>query len=86
MIGGRGQHMPTAASPSGGGQPSADGVADEGRRLMHVQLPHQVDAMRLDRFDAQPQVRRDLLRRLPLGDALDGSVLRTPDTVWQLLI
>ena len=35
---------------------------------MHVQLPHQVDAMRLDGFDAQPQVRCDLLRRLPLRD------------------
>jgi len=38
---------------------------------MHVQLPHQVDSMRLDGFDAQAQVRRYLLCRLPLRDALD---------------
>ena len=57
------------------GQPSADGIADEGGGLMDVQLPHQVDAMRLDGFDAQPQVRRYLLRRLPLRDALDDLAL-----------
>jgi hypothetical protein len=70
ISGRRGRRMSTAVSPSGGGQPPADSIADEGGRLMNVQLPHQVDAMRLDGFDAQPQVRRDLLRRLPLRDAL----------------
>src|SRR5713101_1824833 len=63
--------MPTAVSPSGSGQPPADGVAHEAGRLMDVQLPHQVAPMRLDGFDAQVQVRRYLLRRLPLRDALD---------------
>src|SRR5713101_4038432 len=63
--------MPTAVSPSGSGQPPADGVAHEGGGLMDVQLPHQVAPMRLDGFDAQVQVRRYLLRRLPLRDALD---------------
>src|SRR5215471_16312399 len=75
MTGGRGQRMPTAVSPSGGDQPPADGVAYEGGRLMNVQLPHQVDAMRLDGFDAQAQVRCYLLRRLPLSDALDNLAL-----------
>ena len=42
---------------------------------MNVQLPHQVDAMRLDGFHAQPQARRDLLGRLPLRDALDDLAL-----------
>ena len=67
--------MSTAVSPSGGSQPPADSIADEGGRLMNVQLPHEVDAMRLDGFDAQPQVRRYLLRRLPLRDALDDLAL-----------
>ena len=66
----RGRGLSTAVAPSGRGQPPADRIAHEGGRLMNVQLPHQVDAMRLDGFDAQPQVRCDLLRRLPLRDAL----------------
>jgi hypothetical protein len=42
---------------------------------MHVQLPHEIDAVRLDGFDAQLQVRcykacHDLLRRLSLCDTL----------------
>ena len=62
--------MYAEASRSGGGQPAADGVADESGRLMDVQLAHEVDAMGLDGFDAQPQERGNLFRRLPLGDAL----------------
>ena len=62
--------MYAEASRSGGGQPAADGVADEGSRLVDVQLAHEVDAMGLDGFDAQPQARRNLLRRLALGDEL----------------
>ena len=42
---------------------------------MDVELPHQVDAMRLDGFDAQLQARRNLLGRLPLRDALDDLAL-----------
>src|SRR5215471_19931125 len=40
--------------------------------------------MRLDRFDAQPQARRDLLGRLPLRDALDDLALAGGQRVpWQ---
>src|SRR5262245_30974728 len=60
---------------SRGGQPPADGIADEGGRLMNVELAHQVDPMRLDGFDTQPQVRRNLLGRLPLRNALDDLTL-----------
>ena len=60
---------------SRGGQPPADRIADERGGLMDVQLPHQVDPMRLDGFDAQPQICRDLLGRLPLRDALDDLTL-----------
>jgi hypothetical protein len=56
--------------PSRSDQPAADRIAHEGGRLMNVQLPHQVDTMRLNGFDAQPQVRCDLLRRLPVRDPL----------------
>jgi hypothetical protein len=51
---------------------------------MNVQLPHQVDPMRLDSFDTQAQVRRYLLRRLPLRDALDDLALARGQRVrWQ---
>jgi hypothetical protein len=75
MPGRRRQRITTAVAPSGGSQPPADRIAHEGRRLMNVQLPHQVDAMRLDGFHAQPQVRCDLLRRLPFRDPLDDLAL-----------
>src|SRR5215467_4774442 len=69
--------------PLWSGQPTADGVADEGGRLMNVQLAHQVDPMRLDGFDAEPQVRRYLLRRLSLCDALDDLALARGQRVWR---
>ena len=67
--------MPAEGARSGGGQPPADGVAHQGGCLMDVQLPHQIEPMGLDGFDAQAQVRRHLLRRLPLRDALDNLAL-----------
>ena len=60
----------TLRSVPGGSQ------SGQGGRLMNVQLPHQVDAMRLDGFDAQPQAHRDLLGRQPLRNALDDSPSR----------
>ena len=42
---------------------------------MNVELAHEAAPMRLDRFDTQAQGRRNLLRRLPLRDALDYLTL-----------
>jgi hypothetical protein len=67
---------------SEGGQPPTEGVAHEGGRLMDVELTHEAVPMRLDRFDTQAQGRRNLLRRLPLRDALDYLTLPRGEGIW----
>src|ERR671923_2591480 len=50
-----GKVRPAEVSRSGARQPPTDGVADEGGHLVDVQLPHKIDPMGLDGFDAQSQ-------------------------------
>jgi hypothetical protein len=62
--GGRAREKPAGGAGSEGGQPPADGVADQGGRLVDVQLAHQPGPVGLDGFDAQAQVLRNVLHRV----------------------
>src|SRR6266511_29336 len=52
-----------------------DVIADQAGELADVQAPHQLGAVRLDRFDAQPEVLRDLASRVAPSDQLKDLVL-----------
>jgi hypothetical protein len=56
-------------------QPHSDGVPDKPCRLMDIQTRHQLRSVRLDGLDANADARRDLLRRIALGDQLENLAL-----------
>src|SRR2546426_10274414 len=62
----------TIANPATSGldESAANGVSDERRRLMDVQLVHQTRAVRLGRLDADAKNRGDLLRTAPFRHEL----------------
>lgn len=61
--------------PLGLDQPTSDGVAHQAGRLANVQLLHEASTVGLDRLDAYTEERRDLFRRLSLGDELQDLPL-----------
>jgi hypothetical protein len=70
LLEGGGGKTPAEVSHSGEGQPPADGIADEGGRLVDVQLVHEPDPVGLDGLDAQFKAPGNLLRGLALSDEL----------------
>src|SRR5260370_20447545 len=75
---------------SGGDPALADRVADEVRRVVHVQLLHQTTAMEFGGFHADMQHFGDLLGRSPFADELQylafpGGEIRTvvAGIVWR---
>ena len=54
----------------GRNQPSANRESHQARDIVDLQSAHQLEPMRLDRLDADPEQRGNFLCRLPFGDAL----------------
>jgi hypothetical protein len=70
-----------AAGESGLDQAFADGVANEPRRLVDVELAHDGRAVRIGRLHADTEDLGDLLRRLALGDELQDFALALAEPI-----
>ena len=62
-----------------------DGVAGEARGVVDVQLRHEMLPMFVDRFEADPQFRRDLFVGLAFGNQLEHLHLTRTQPVGFLL-
>src|SRR6266487_4236928 len=64
----------------------ADRVAHEIADRAEMQLSHEVRAVRLDRFHADPECRRRLLVALPFSDQLNDLALAGRHAAWREIV